>query len=131
MLQEESQKEPQDQPNEVDAQHYVTREQYQVFQEEMRQRVDEQLALLEAYKEDLSDNIQLKRVYRIVGTPPYDNMLYERLNVTPDEARDLVLSGRIRSTYAGKDNDRARRNGVSYLVSEAAVREFLGDKPTA
>lgn len=110
---------------------YVTREQYSAFTDEMNKRIREQEQLFEAYKYDLSEKAQLEQVYRIGDIHPANKKLADRLSISPEEARELVLSGRIRSTYVGKDTDRARQNGVSYLISEAAVREFLGDRAVA
>jgi transcriptional regulator with XRE-family HTH domain len=102
---------------------YVTHEQ---LKKETEQSIESVVKLFDAYKHDLSEKAQLEQVYRI-GDVHASKKLAERLSITAEEARDLVLDGRIRSTYIGKDNDRSRRNGISYLITEAAVREFLGE----
>jgi hypothetical protein len=102
---------------------YVTREQYK----ETEEKIENMHRMFDAYKRDVSEKAQLEQVYRIGDVHPADKKLADRLSITAEEARNLVLDGRIRSTYVGKDNDRARRNGVSYLITEEAVREFLGD----
>jgi hypothetical protein len=76
----------------------------------------------------LKDSEKLLQVYRIGGAHTGGRKLADRLGMTEEEARELVLNGQIRSTYIGKDNERAHQNGVSYFISEEAVREFLGDK---
>lgn len=81
-----------------------------------------------SYIEELWEKDQrLQQIYRIGDVPPNRRKLTDRLDVTSEEATELVLSGRIRSTYVGKDIDIARQNGVNYRISESAVCEFLGD----
>jgi hypothetical protein len=113
--------------SEAAPQSYVTREQYQAFTTEMDERIERQVQLFEAYKHDLSEAAQLAQTYRISDANPASKHLADRLGITKDEARELVLSGQIRAKYIGKDNERARRNSVSYLITEQAVREFLGE----
>jgi len=112
-------------PIETKAPEYATREQVQKLLDKQRA---EQREMFEAYTHDLSEAALLAQVYRIGDVHPANKKLADRLSITADEARELVLSGRIRSTYVGKDDDRARQNGVSYLITEEAVREFLGDR---
>jgi hypothetical protein len=101
----------------ISQQEYVTRAQFQ----ETEKKVEETHAYLEA----LLEAERLTKVYRISTNHPGHRKLSDRLGITQEEARDLVLSGKIRSKYIGPDNDRARHNGASYLISEQAVQEFL------
>jgi hypothetical protein len=100
-------------------------------QRQIEQLKQEMQAEASSYIEAWKDSEKLLQVYRLRGAHPASRMLSDRLSMTEEEARELVLSGRIRSTYVGKDNDRARQNGVSYFVSEEAVREFLRDNHTS
>lgn len=107
-------------------------------QEEIRQTVYDSLIENPEIKQRMADsfaNIKAKvyaeqealmRVYRVSIDHPKRRKLSERLGITEEEARELVVSGKIHAKYMGADNERARRNGASYLISERAVRDFLG-----
>lgn len=80
----------------------------------------EQAARLSAEAEQTA----LSVVYRLSGEPdatrPYGGLLTQRLDISERSAYELLRTGELRYTCAGKKN---------YRVSERAVREYLGDMP--
>jgi len=91
----------------------------------LTQRLAENRAHFDGLMEALVEERKLTRVYRIGVNRPMERKLADRLGIPEEEARELVLSGKICSQYSGPDNDKGRRNGASYLITEQAVREFL------
>jgi excisionase family DNA binding protein len=81
---------------------------------------NEQRARLAAEAEQTA----LSVVYRLSGEPdaarPYGGLLTCRLDISERTAYELLRTGELRYTCAGKKN---------YRVSERAVREYLGDMP--
>ena len=73
-----------------------------------------------------AEQAALSTVYRLGGEPdptrPYSGLLTLRLDISERSARELIRTGRLRYTCAG---------AKLYRVSEAACREFMGDKPPA
>jgi excisionase family DNA binding protein len=69
-----------------------------------------------------AEQAALSVVYRLSGEPdltrPYQGLLTQRLDISERTAYELLRSGKLRYTCAGKKN---------YRISEAACREFLGD----
>lgn len=69
-----------------------------------------------------AEQARLEAVYCTSGEPdpnrPHGGLLTVRLNISERTAYELIRSGKLRYTCAGKKN---------YRVSERAVREFLGD----
>jgi len=92
---------------------------------DLTQRLAENRAHFEVLMEALLEERKLSRVYRIGVNRPMERKLADRLGIAEEEARELVLSGKIHSQYSGPDNDKARRNGTNYLITEPAVRNFL------
>ena len=82
--------------------------------------------ILEAQQRDRlaaeAEQAALSVVYRLSGesdpTRPYGGLLTQRLDISERTAYELLRSGQLRYTCAGKKN---------YRVSERAVREYLGD----
>lgn len=93
------------------------------------QEIESRVNKAQAYLEALEEAEELLKVYRISTNHPSNRKLSTRLGISDEEARELVLSGQIHSKYIGPDNDRARRNGASYLIPESAVRRFLDGTP--
>jgi hypothetical protein len=81
---------------------------------------NEQRARLAAEAEQTA----LSVVFRLSGEPdptrPYGGLLTQRLDISERTAYELLRTGQLRYTCAGKKN---------YRVSERAVREYLGDMP--
>jgi hypothetical protein len=71
-----------------------------------------------------TQNLPLKSqaVYRITGKPDinqyFGGLLTYRLNITEEQAQQLLFNNQIRSTYI---------EDIGYRVTEQAVREFLGE----
>ncbi len=84
--------------------------------------------LLEAQQRDRlaaeAEQAALSVVYRLSGeadaSRPYGGLLPRRLDISERTAYELLRTGELRYTCAGKKN---------YRVSERAVREYLGDMP--
>ncbi|MBC6612719.1 hypothetical protein H8B15_17485 [Hymenobacter sp. BT507] len=96
-----------------------------VAAKDLTQRLAENRKHFDVLMEALIEERKLSRVYRIGVNRPMERKLADRLSITEEEARALVLSGQVRSQYSGHDNDKARRNVASYLITEQAVRDFL------
>ena len=96
----------------------------------LTQRLAENRAHFDVLMEALVEERKLGRVYRIGVNRPMERKLADRLSSTEEEARELVFSGQICSQYSGHNNDKARRNGASYLITEQAVRDFLATEQT-
>ena len=81
---------------------------------------NEQRARLAAEAEQAA----LSTIYRLSGeadeSRPYGGLLTQRLDISERTAYELLRTGQLRYTCAGKKN---------YRVSERAVREYLGDMP--
>jgi len=73
-----------------------------------------------------AEQAALSVVYRLSGEPdpsrPYGGLLTQRLDISERTAYSLINEGRLKYTCLGRK---------AYRVSEAAVRELLGDKPPA
>jgi excisionase family DNA binding protein len=71
-----------------------------------------------------AEQAALSTVYCLSGEPddsrPHGGLLTLRLNISERTAYELLRTGELRYTCAGKKN---------YRVSERAVREYLGDMP--
>ena len=69
-----------------------------------------------------AEQAALAVVYRLSGeadaTRPHGGLLTRRLDISERTAYELLRTGQLRYTCAGKKN---------YRVSERAVREYLGD----
>jgi excisionase family DNA binding protein len=87
----------------------------QLLQNEQRQRLAAE-----------AEQAALSVVYRLSGAPdasrPYGGLLTQRLDISKRTAYSLINEGRLKYTCLGRK---------AYRVSEAAVRELLGDKPPA
>jgi len=85
----------------------------QLLQNEQRQRLAAE-----------AEQAALSVVYRLSGEPdasrPYGGLLTQRLDISERTAYSLINDGRLKYTCLGRK---------AYRVSEAAVRELLGDKP--
>lgn len=83
---------------------------------------DEQRQRLAAEAEQAA----LSSIYRLSGEPdetrPFGGLLTRRLDISERTAYELLRTGALRYTCAGRK---------SYRCSERAVREYLGDLPPA
>ena len=81
------------------------------------------------YVAALAREVTLCRVYHMGAKPTpgldYDDRLKARLKCSADTAYSYL------STPVADGGLRSRRVGNKYLITEQAVREFLGDLPTA
>ena len=82
--------------------------------------------ILEAQQRDRlaaeAEQAALSTIYRLSGEPdesrPFGGLLTRRLDISERTAYELLRTGQLRYTCAGKKN---------YRVSERGVREYLGD----
>jgi hypothetical protein len=93
-------------------------QQYEEEAESIREELNEYSRVDERVRQEMRTT-----VYRLIGSEPrldkpYFGMLHIRLSIPDKVAEQLVISGKIRSV---------KIEGEGYLITEQAVREFLGE----